>query len=186
MNPPSFKKGSAPDGQVVGWGTVGGPSGAVGGPGGAVGDPGGAVGDLVVTMTSGPDGGRMGFMEFRHDGSRFEAVDGDQVMGWLEYTEEGRAQHDHQVVGVETDEGVDERSEEYIREGDSVAMTRTIVPEEFSGRGIGKQVVAYALQYASDNDWTVFPYCTFVRSYIGSHPEYLHLVPQDRRAEFSL
>jgi len=97
-------------------------------------------------------------MEFRNDGSRFEAVDEGQVVGWLEYA----------------------------GEGDAIAMTHTIVPEEFSGRGIGKALAAYALEYASDNGWSVLPYCTFVQASIRSHPEYRRLVPADRQAEFSL
>jgi len=97
-------------------------------------------------------------MECRCDGVRFEAVEGERVVGRLDYTEEG----------------------------DSIAMNRTIVPPELSGRGIGTRLTAYALQYADDNGWTVLPYCTFVQSYIGSHPEFLHLVPQHRRSEFSL
>jgi len=97
-------------------------------------------------------------MEFRNTGSRFEAVDDDQVVGWLEYEQEG----------------------------DDVAMTHTIVPQEFSGRGIGKHLTEYAISYASDHGWTVLPYCTFVQAYIRSHPSCLPLVPPDRREEFSL
>lgn len=97
-------------------------------------------------------------MEFRNTESRFEAVDDNEIVGWLEYEQEG----------------------------DDVAMTHTIVPEEFSGRGIGKQLTEYAISYAAEHKWTVLPYCTFVQSYIRSHPDYLGLVPPDRRAEFSL
>ena len=97
-------------------------------------------------------------MEFRNNGSRFEAVDEGQVVGWLDYEQEG---------------------------GD-VALTHTVVPEEFSGRGIGKQLALYALQYARDKGWSVLPYCTFVQASIRFNPEYMSLVPEDRRAEFAL
>jgi len=97
-------------------------------------------------------------MEFRNTGSRFEAVDDGQVVGWLEYEPEG----------------------------DSIAMTHTIVPEQYAGRGIGKRLTEYAISYASEHGWTVLPYCTFVQSYLTSHPEYLRLVPAERRAGFSL
>ena len=32
----------------------------------------------------------------------------------------------------------------------------------------------------------MIPVCPFVRAYIAGHPEYLDLVPEDRRAEFGL
>jgi hypothetical protein len=32
----------------------------------------------------------------------------------------------------------------------------------------------------------VLPYCPFVKSYIQKHPEYLDLVPAERRASFDL
>ncbi|MCL2482777.1 MAG: N-acetyltransferase [Propionibacteriaceae bacterium] len=97
-------------------------------------------------------------MEIRMNASRFEAVDNDQVVGWLDFEPEG----------------------------DSTAMTHTIVPEQFGGRGIGGLLVIHALKYARDNGWTVLPYCSFIQSYIASHREYVALVPADRRAQFSL
>jgi hypothetical protein len=32
----------------------------------------------------------------------------------------------------------------------------------------------------------VEPYCPYTRSYINRHPEYLDLVPEDRRGDFDL
>jgi len=97
-------------------------------------------------------------MEFRNTGTRFEAWDDEQLVGWLEVAPEGEA----------------------------VAMPHTEVPAEFSGRGIAKALVGYALDQAAELGWSVLPYCSFVRAYIIAHPQYLPLVPPDRRMDFSL
>ena len=88
--------------------------------------------------------------------SRFEAVDGGQVVGWLDF---------------EAGPGV-------------LTMTHTIVPPEFGGRGIGKVLVEYAVGYAADNGWAVLPECTFVRGYLEKNPPLRSLVPESRRSEY--
>ncbi|WP_420803744.1 GNAT family N-acetyltransferase [Saccharopolyspora erythraea] len=42
------------------------------------------------------------------------------------------------------------------------------------------------LDSARERGLEVLPHCPFVRSWIARHPEYLELVPEDRRAEFDL
>ncbi len=97
-------------------------------------------------------------MDIRLGESRFEALEDDQVIGWLDFREKP----------------------------DAVALTHTVVPEQYSGRGVGKALVARALEHAQANGWEVLPYCSFVRSYIVAHPEFRSLVPTQRRADFAL
>ncbi len=96
-------------------------------------------------------------MEIRESTSRFEAVEGDEVVGWLIYRPE---------------------------KDDEMALLHTIVPE--SGRGIGSALVREVLERLRARGQSVLPVCPFVRAYIGAHPDFLDLVPEDRRAEFSL
>ncbi|WP_154221943.1 GNAT family N-acetyltransferase [Marinicella rhabdoformis] len=42
----------------------------------------------------------------------------------------------------------------------------TIVPSDLGGRGIGTELVKYALAYARVNHWSVIPSCSFVAHYI--------------------
>lgn len=58
------------------------------------------------------------------------------------------------------------------RNGNTVAMTHTIVPEELGGRGIGSQLARHALDYAAAHQLQVDPQCSFVDSYMRKHPEY--------------
>ncbi|MCL2784466.1 MAG: N-acetyltransferase [Propionibacteriaceae bacterium] len=97
-------------------------------------------------------------MEFQHTGARFEALEGGEVVGWLNYT----------------------------LKSDTASMTHTIVPERFGGRGVGKALVGFALEYARDQHWSVLPHCSFIADYIKKNPEFLPLVPEDRRAAFFL
>ncbi len=76
---------------------------------------------------------------------------------------------------------------EYHRRGESrTAFTHTLVEQEYGGRGFGSTLIRGALDAERAAGRAVLPYCPFVRGYIEKHPEYLDLVPADRRAEFSL
>ncbi|MDR2378097.1 MAG: N-acetyltransferase [Bifidobacteriaceae bacterium] len=67
-----------------------------------------------------------------------------------------------------------------------VRFVHTEVPEELSGRGLGQVLVRAALDDARAKNLAVEPYCSFVRHYIETHPDYQDLVPADRRAAFGL
>ena len=63
-------------------------------------------------------------------------------------------------------------------ESDEVGrLTYTIFPEEhkliisfvlvhpqFEGRGMGKFLVEYAIQFARENNWKIYPHCSYARS----------------------
>lgn len=75
---------------------------------------------------------------------------------------------------------------EYRPSGDALALTHTEVPDELEGRGVGAKLVKFALDDARARGLQVLPYCSFVAAYIKRHPEYLELVPEERRAAFKL
>jgi len=97
-------------------------------------------------------------MEFVITASRFEAHEDDQLVGWLDYSSQDQV----------------------------VSMPHTEVPPEFSGRGIGGQLVGFALAYARDHGWSVLPVCPFIRNYMVTHPEFQDLVPENYRPQFDL
>jgi predicted GNAT family acetyltransferase len=74
----------------------------------------------------------------------------------------------------------------YIRSGDTVAITHTGVETALRGRGLAGELIDFALQDARRSGLKVLPHCSFVSDYIDKHPEYLELVPEDRRREFGL
>jgi len=75
-----------------------------------------------------------------------------------------------------------------VRLGDDVAFTEyrlrdgamilphTVVPEVFSGRGVGGRLAEAALGYAREQGLEVVPTCSFIAGYITKHPEWHDLV----------
>lgn len=59
----------------------------------------------------------------------------------------------------------------YHRAGDRLDLLHTEVPGEFEGRGFGSRLVKAALDEAMQDDLTVIPYCSFVRSWLERHPD---------------
>jgi hypothetical protein len=68
----------------------------------------------------------------------------------------------------------------------SIELVHTEIYEEFEGRGLGSQLISFALQDARDRGLAVLPFCPFVNDYIQRHRQYVELVPEGRRAEFEL
>ena len=66
------------------------------------------------------------------------------------------------------------------------AFMHTIVDDKFRGQGLASQLVKWALDETRGEGLLVEPYCPFTRRYIQEHPQYLDLVPKDRRADFDL
>ncbi len=75
---------------------------------------------------------------------------------------------------------------EYRRTSGTVAFTHTVVDEAFEGRGLGSVLARGALDAVREKGSAVLPYCPFIRGWIQRHPDYLDLVPAERRAEFAL
>jgi predicted GNAT family acetyltransferase len=67
-----------------------------------------------------------------------------------------------------------------------LAFVHTEIDPEVAGQGLGGALVSQALDDVRAKGLTVLPYCTFVRHFIETHPEYLDLVPPARRRVFGL
>lgn len=65
---------------------------------------------------------------------------------------------------------------EYVRDGDTIIFTHTIVPPAIEGRGIGGRLVKTALADARARGLKVDARCSFVAAYIDRHPEYRDLL----------
>lgn len=75
---------------------------------------------------------------------------------------------------------------EYVKQPGIVSFTHTETFDGHKGQGIAGRVIDQALRDARDEGLEVLPFCWFVASYIGDHPEFLDLVPVNRRREFNL
>ncbi len=72
-----------------------------------------------------------------------------------------------------------------VRDG-RITLLHTEVHDDFEGKGVGSTLVKGALAQVADAGLQLLPVCPFVASYVKRHPEYLQLVPADRRAGFDL
>lgn len=54
--------------------------------------------------------------------------------------------------------------------------TRTYVPNELRGQGIAAQLVEKALLYAREHNKKVLASCSYVSSYLNTHPEFSDLI----------
>ncbi|GAA2352772.1 GNAT family N-acetyltransferase [Saccharopolyspora halophila] len=75
---------------------------------------------------------------------------------------------------------------EYKLKTGQISFTHTEVDDRFSGRGLASELVRAALDEARDRELAVLPFCPYVRGWIAKHPDYVDLVPADRRAGFEL
>ena len=67
-----------------------------------------------------------------------------------------------------------------------IELVHTEIDEEFEGRGLGSQLISFALDDARERGLAVLPFCPFVNDYIQRHRQYVELVPEGRRKEFEL
>ena len=75
---------------------------------------------------------------------------------------------------------------QYRLRPDLIELVHTEIYEEFEGRGLGGQLISFALQDARERGLAVLPFCPFVNDYIQRHRQYVDLVPEDRRKDFGL
>lgn len=67
-----------------------------------------------------------------------------------------------------------------------ITFTHTEIDDAYAGQGLAGVLVRAALDTVRDRGLAVLPNCPFVRGWIGKHPDYVDLVPADRRADFGL
>ena len=75
---------------------------------------------------------------------------------------------------------------DYVKGPGIVSFTHTETFGDHRGQGHAGRMIDKALRDARDEELEVIPFCWFVAEYIGAHPEFLPLVPAERRAEFGL
>lgn len=75
---------------------------------------------------------------------------------------------------------------QYRQRADGLAFPHTEIEDRFEGQGLGGKLVSFALDDARSRGLAVLPLCPFVKSYIERHPEYLDLVPEEKRSDFGL
>ena len=92
------------------------------------------------------------------DEERFEIRIGDQIAGFTQYR----------------------------RRPGLIAFIHTEIEPQFEGHGAASHLIREALDTARSEGLAVLPFCPFVRSYIGKHPEYLDLVREEDRGRFGL
>jgi predicted GNAT family acetyltransferase len=109
--------------------------------------------------------------------------------------EEERRTEDPDVVDVDARHRYEIRVDgetagyaEYHRRGGSstISFTHTVVDDAHAGQGLAGRLARAALDDARARGLAVLPFCPFVRSWIAKHPDYVDLVPEDRRGEFEL
>ncbi|WP_208006799.1 GNAT family N-acetyltransferase [Aeromicrobium phragmitis] len=73
---------------------------------------------------------------------------------------------------------------DYERRGDVWEIPYTRVFDHFGGRGLGHELVVATLTSIAEQGGQVLPTCPFVPRVIADHPEFIDLVPEDRRARY--
>lgn len=67
-----------------------------------------------------------------------------------------------------------------------IELVHTEVDEEFEGKGLGSQLISFALEDARKRGLAVLPFCPFVNDYMQRHRQYVDLVPEGRRKDFEV
>ena len=67
-----------------------------------------------------------------------------------------------------------------------IAFVHTEVNELLQGRGLGDQLIRFALEDARARGLAVLPFCPFVKAFIKRHREFETLVPDTYREQFGL
>jgi uncharacterized protein len=75
---------------------------------------------------------------------------------------------------------------DYVKAPGSVSFTHTETFAGHKGQGLAGRMIDRALRDAQSEELEVMPFCSFVADYVGTHPEFLDLVPPERRADFGL
>jgi predicted GNAT family acetyltransferase len=85
------------------------------------------------------------------------------------------------------DDGVRAGLADYSISAGLMSLTHTETLPEFSGRGLAKQLITFALGQAREQHLQVLPICPYaLRVITENQDDYLDLVPAEARARFSL
>ena len=76
--------------------------------------------------------------------------------------------------------GTHEVAAAYYRiDGDKVVLTHTIVPERFSGQGLGSKLAHGTFEAIRSSGRTAVLLCPFMAAYYARHPEYADIVASE-------
>lgn len=75
---------------------------------------------------------------------------------------------------------------QYRRVDGTIAFVHTEIDRGHEGAGLGGALISAAFVEARRRGDRILPFCPFVRSYLQRHPEYVDLVPEERRSAFGL
>lgn len=93
--------------------------------------------------------------------------------------EENPAQHRFELAI----EGTQDVAATYYRtRGETIVLTHTIVPETFSGQGLGSKLAHGTFEAIRSSGRKVVLLCPFMAAYYARHPEYADIVaPENAR-----
>ena len=69
----------------------------------------------------------------------------------------------------------------YRMDNDRIVLTHTIVPERFSGRGLGSQLAHGVFEAIRASGRKAVLLCRFMAAYYARHPEYADIVAPESR-----
>ena len=70
----------------------------------------------------------------------------------------------------------------YRTDGDKIVLTHTIVPERFSGQGLGSKLAKGTFEIIRASGHKAVLLCPFMAAYYARHPEYTDIVaPENSR-----
>ncbi|MBF5026756.1 GNAT family N-acetyltransferase [Planobacterium oryzisoli] len=61
-------------------------------------------------------------------------------------------------------------------EDKKLIISYVLVHPEFEGRGMGKYLVEHAMEFSRQNNWKIYPHCSYARSVMKRMPEALDLL----------
>lgn len=60
---------------------------------------------------------------------------------------------------------------EYVRDGDVLTFTHTVVDPAQRGKGVAGRLIAFAMRDVADRGERIVPQCSYVRSWVQEHPD---------------
>ncbi len=73
-------------------------------------------------------------------------------------------------------DGYEAKLEYSLLNGNILDLHHTFVPSELRGKGVAAELVKFAFNYASENNYKIIPTCSYVRAFVERHKEYSKLL----------
>jgi uncharacterized protein len=72
-----------------------------------------------------------------------------------------------------------------LRQDDTaISLVHTEIEAAFQGKGLATRLARFSLDDARKRGLAVLPFCPYINSWIRKHPDYVDLIPEDRRGDF--